>query len=72
LIADGKVAAASESLQAEAKLLAVNWRVAIDMHQDNFDDQARRAARLSALRKRTIEILVKVLPKEETADSEAY
>jgi hypothetical protein len=40
--------------------LASDWRIAIDMPRDEFDDQARRAARIAALRKRTIEILVKL------------
>jgi hypothetical protein len=60
LIADGAIAEADEKLRAEARELASDWRTAIDMPRDEFDDQARRAARIAALRKRTIEILVKV------------
>jgi hypothetical protein len=67
LIADGKVAAASESLQTEARQLAEEWREAIKLPQNKFDDQARRAARILALRRRTIEILIKMAPKEETS-----
>jgi hypothetical protein len=60
LIADGSVAEADERLRTEARELAAEWRIAIDMPRDEFDEQARRAARIAGLRKRTIEILVKV------------
>jgi hypothetical protein len=60
LIADGTVAGADEGLRAEARELASDWRTTIDMPRDEFDEQARRAARIAGLRKRTIEILVKV------------
>jgi hypothetical protein len=51
-----------ESLRAEANLLAAEFRDALLMPQDEFQDEARRAAQLAALRKRAIEILVKVSP----------
>jgi len=62
LIATGDPAVASDSVRAEAAQLAVEWKDAINMPQDVFEDQARRAAQIAALRKRTIEILVKVTP----------
>lgn len=60
LIAAGNIAEAGDKLRTEAKTLASEWSLAIDMPHDDFDEQARRAARIAALRKRTIEILVKV------------
>jgi hypothetical protein len=60
LIAEGTLEGADETLRLEARELATEWRLAIDMPRDQFDEQARRAARIAGLRKRTIEILVKV------------
>ncbi len=53
-----------ENLRAEAKLLAAEFHDALLMPQDEFAEEARRAAQLASLRKRAIEILVKVYPDE--------
>jgi hypothetical protein len=60
MIANGEVPAADEKQQAESKELAAEWHEIIQVAKVNFDDQANRAARIASLRKRTIEILVKV------------
>jgi hypothetical protein len=49
-------------LRAEAAQLAAEFQEALLLPQDDFQDQARRAAMLASLRKRAIEILVKVSP----------
>lgn len=60
LIADGAIAETDEKLRAEARDLATEWRIALDLPRDEFEEQARRAARIAGLRKRTIEILIKL------------
>jgi hypothetical protein len=61
-IASGSPGAVDERLQAEAKQLAVELEEALQMPQDDFENRARRAGHLAALKKRAIEILVKVHP----------
>lgn len=63
-IAQNDTAEIDESLRVEAKLLAAEFHDALLMPQDEFEDEARRAAQLASLRKRAIEILVKVYPDE--------
>ena len=60
LLAEGDTAAVDEAIRAETGQLAAEWKEAINLPQAAFEDQARRAAQISALRKRTIEILIKV------------
>jgi hypothetical protein len=50
----------SPTLQAEARRLDQAWREALAMPGDGVEDGPRKAATESALRKRSIEILVKV------------
>jgi hypothetical protein len=64
MIAKGDFPVPDETVRTEARLLAEEWQDAIHMPQDEFADQARRASQLAALRKRTIEILVNVYPRE--------
>ena len=47
-------------LRAEAGQLATEWREAINLPMHNALDESRRAALIAALRRRTIEILIKV------------
>ncbi|MGA2671652.1 MAG: hypothetical protein ABSE99_00380 [Terracidiphilus sp.] len=64
LIAEGNSPAIDKALRDEARRLQTEWKDAIHMPEGEFGDKARRAAQMAALRKRTIEILVKVSPQE--------
>jgi hypothetical protein len=46
--------------QTEAGELAAEWREAMGLPAETFEEQEARAARLDALQRRTIEILVRV------------
>lgn len=64
LVADNHTGAIDQARQSEAQRLYVGWTEALampdhDITQD-FDPGERKAALLSGLRKRTIEILVKM------------
>lgn len=48
------------SLRAEAGRLYAAWLDALDQPRDDFDEKRRKAALRAGLRKRTIEILVKI------------
>jgi alkanesulfonate monooxygenase SsuD/methylene tetrahydromethanopterin reductase-like flavin-dependent oxidoreductase (luciferase family) len=61
-IASGSPEAVEERLRAEAKQLAAELEEALQMPQEEPEDAARRAGRLAALKKRAIEIYVKVHP----------
>jgi hypothetical protein len=61
-IANDGGGATDARLRAEAVQLAAEFQEALLLPQDDFQDQARRAAMLASLRKRAIEILVKVSP----------
>jgi hypothetical protein len=61
-IANGEPGDVDPKLRSEAAQLAMEFQEALQLSQDEFEDQARRAALLAALRKRAIEILVKVNP----------
>jgi hypothetical protein len=60
LIAEDNSAAFDETLKAEARRLFTVWQEALDRPDDNYDDRSRKASRQAGLRKRTIEILVKI------------
>jgi hypothetical protein len=62
LIASGSPAAVEDRLRAEAKQLAAELEEALRMPQEEPEDAARRAGRLAALKKRAIEIFIKVHP----------
>jgi len=47
-------------LRAEGARLAAEWQDAIDMPRNDAFDESRRASLILALRKRTIEILIRV------------
>jgi hypothetical protein len=51
---------ADPATQTEAGELAVEWREAIALPAETFEEQQARAARLDALQRRSIEILVRV------------
>jgi hypothetical protein len=59
-IAEGTSSPANKALVAEAGRLYAEWQEAIRLPKGDFSDEARRSALLLALRKRTIEILVKI------------
>jgi hypothetical protein len=61
-IASGSPGAVEEWLRAEAKQLAAELEEALQMPQEEPEDAARRAGRLAALKKRAIEIYIKVHP----------
>lgn len=50
----------NSDLRAEARRLSEVWREALDGSDRDADERERRAALLSGLRKRTIQILVKL------------
>ncbi|MGB8259400.1 MAG: hypothetical protein WCE75_03575 [Terracidiphilus sp.] len=60
LIAQGSVDGADDADRAEAANLVTEWQEALDMPIQAFEDRERQAAQVGALRKRTIEILVRV------------
>ena len=49
-----------ETHKAEAVRLYAGWQEALAKPIDSFDDRARHAALIEGLRKRTIEILIKI------------
>jgi len=63
-IASGSRGAVEDWLRAEAKLLAAELEEALLMSQDEPEDKARRAGYLAALKKRAIEVFIKVHPHE--------
>jgi hypothetical protein len=58
-LAEGSDATVAASLCNEAARLAVEWQEALGMRLDNAFEESRRAALIAALRRRTIEILIK-------------
>jgi hypothetical protein len=63
-IADGTFSPNDKALQAEAGRLHAEWQAAIRLPKGDFSHEARRSALLLALRKRTIEILIKIGQKQ--------
>jgi hypothetical protein len=59
-IADAPPPGVDPALRAEAHQLAIEWQEAIEMPQHDLFEKSRRESEISALRKRTIEILVDV------------
>ena len=59
MLADGEPSP-DKALQAEARRLYMSWQDALDQPEDQYEDHARKAALQAGLRKRTIEILVRV------------
>lgn len=60
LIANGGSSQADKALQAEAKRLYAGWRETIGRPGEDFGDLSGKAVQLAGLRKRTIEILIKL------------
>jgi len=60
LIANGDQTAIDDATRVEAGLLVAEWQDALKMPEATFDDEEIRVAQLAGLKKRTIEILVKV------------
>jgi hypothetical protein len=60
LIAEGNSTAIDKKLQDEASRLYMSWTNAFDQHGDNSFEQERKALHRAGLKRRTIEILVKI------------
>ena len=60
LIAEGDSANIDKKLQDEAARLYVSWINAFDQHGDNSFEQERKALHRAGLKRRTMEILVKI------------
>jgi hypothetical protein len=60
LIAENISAGADKTLQDEARRLYAVWQEALEQPGDTYDDRDRKAVLQAGLRKRTIEILIKV------------
>lgn len=54
----------NEALRDEAARLAIEWQEALGMRLDSAFEESRRAALIAALRRRTIEILIKASRSE--------
>jgi len=48
----------TSAARAEAGLLAVDWQEALNLPKESFEEQEARRARVAALQRRTIEILI--------------
>jgi hypothetical protein len=59
-IAAGNAPSAGATLEAEAGRLYASWRDAMEQPGDELEDRERKASQRAALRKRTIEILIKI------------
>ncbi len=59
-LAEAQSALLEKAVREEARRLYEAWRDALDSPGDSYDDRARKASLQAGLRKRTIEILVKV------------
>jgi hypothetical protein len=59
-IADDRFPAVDSALRAEAERLYTSWIESLALPEDDFSYNSRRACALAALRKRTIEIAVRV------------
>jgi len=59
-LAEEDLSAGDRDVHSEAQRLYAEWEEARHLPNENFEEQARRSALLLALRKRTIEILVKI------------
>ena len=59
--APGKI---DEAHKAEAVRLYAGWQEALAKPVDSFDDRARHAALIEGLRKRTIEVLIRIRGRE--------
>ena len=60
LIANGDLTAIDKAIRVEAGLLVAEWQDALKMPKATLDDEESKVAQLAGLKKRTIEILVKV------------
>lgn len=61
----------SPALHAEADLLSRSWREGIDLPHKEFAEDPRRASLLASLRKRTIELLVRIDSQSDAAPPSA-
>ncbi|MGH9486453.1 MAG: hypothetical protein ACRD04_02535 [Terriglobales bacterium] len=59
-IAESAPAEFDPALHAEAVRMSAEWQEALKKPTDQFDDRARKAGQIAALRMRTIEILLKI------------
>ena len=64
VLADTNDARVAAPLREEAARLATEWYQALGMRLDNAFEESRRAALIAALRRRTIEILIKASRNE--------
>jgi len=57
-IAHADPAEFNNATRAEAQLLAEEWREALNLPKNSFEQQEERRARVAALQRRSIEILI--------------
>jgi hypothetical protein len=57
----------SEAIRHEAGRLVEEWKDALHIPDKGFEDPSRKAAQTAALKKRTIEIMVRVNNQQEAA-----
>lgn len=60
LIAESNSTDIDKKLQDEAARLYTSWKNALVQHEDNQQEQARKALQRTGLKRRTMEILVKI------------
>ena len=60
VLAESQSVAVDDAVREEARRLHEAWREALDSPGDSYDERARKASLQAGLRKRTIEILIKV------------
>jgi hypothetical protein len=63
-IAESSSASITDAMKAEAKRLYGDWRDAINFPENGRQERARRATTMAALRKRSIQIMVKLSPEK--------
>jgi hypothetical protein len=59
-IANGDPTAIDAATRAEAGLLVAEWQDALKIPRATFEEEESRVAQLAGLKKRTIEVLIKV------------
>lgn len=60
VLAEAKSGSVEDPLRAEARRLYDAWSDALNQPEDTYEDHSRKASLQAGLRKRTIEILIKV------------
>lgn len=57
-LANASPTAVSPATSAETRLLALEWQEALNLPKDSFEQQEARRAKLAALQRRSIEVLI--------------